>query len=329
MLVAPMDVTRQWLAVCLVPEVVSIWLWYSLCEGTKPRNSVSEAQWCSRVPTPLQSVPREHNGTELDVMNTRTVGHRKLGFLGLVGFFFSHCCCHSPQEALFSHWKSGAREEIRAAVVRDTLRRVCHVEPSRPQCSAACKVVVARRCQVWGKTRTCIQGSPQRRAVCVHSAWKTVWRWWSPPGCRRVLPGWMTLGAGCAASIQDCQRSPSASFRWLYLSSVLRVWACWQGAWFRGSDRPGGHCVLWWQRRTEHQADTPGIGRWILFGSEIWSLLLDVPQVWGCGDRGGCGLVDHDGKADQTERAGRWREGSAVDLSGSWGGGGSLKLWLR
>ena len=49
------------------------------------------------------------------------------------------------------------------------------VERSRPQCSAAGRVEVARRCQISGKTQTYIQGFQLPPAVCVHSAYRRAW----------------------------------------------------------------------------------------------------------------------------------------------------------
>lgn len=72
---------------------------------------------------------------------------------------------------------------------RVRLRNVCQVERSRPQCSAAGRVEVARRCQISEKTQTCIQGFQLPLAVCVRSAYRRAWRWWSLPGRRQELPG--------------------------------------------------------------------------------------------------------------------------------------------
>lgn len=87
------------------------------------------------------------------------------------------------------------------------------MERPRPQCSAAGRVEAARRCQISEKTPTCIQGFQLPPAVCVRSAYRRAWRWWNLPGHHQELPGWMIWEASCAASILDCQRSPSASSR--------------------------------------------------------------------------------------------------------------------
>lgn len=55
---------------------------------------------------------------------------------------------------------------------RVRVRNVCRVERSRPQCSAVGRVEAARRCQVSGKTQTCIQGFQPPPAVCVRSAYR-------------------------------------------------------------------------------------------------------------------------------------------------------------
>lgn len=144
---------------------------------------------------------------------------------------------------------------------RVRLRNVCQVERSRPQCSSAGKVEAARRCQISGKTQTCIRGFQLPPAVCVRSAYRRAWRWWTLPGRRRGPPGSTIWEASCAASTLDCQRSPSASSHWLYLMSVLRASASWRGAWWRGSGTLAGCRARWGPKWTGHLTGTPGLGQ--------------------------------------------------------------------